>query len=492
MWYVRCSRGRYGIGRNTDVEVLDRTLRKVRRLSCCDLPLTEVTLLTNVRVLTRGLTFVSLCVLANACTRTPDGDPLTYALRAQIPDSLDRQHVVKFLQAFEPASGTLRSAGAHLSLVQLAESLASRSPESVGVQRLAAQIAATERTFLGDHRRAFTQMDDLTDDAGRAREAPLGVPNVRDLRASNAIDAVLVEAAKRRLILINEAHHVPRHRAFTLELLPGLWRAGFRYLAVEALNATDTLLERRGFVVRASGHYTQEPWMAATVREALRIGFRLIPYEVSDASSQDARERGQAERIVSATFARDSSARLVIHAGFAHISERGGIAGAPSMAEYLATLTGLDPLSVDQTVMRERITQDREEPNYRALVAASRSPVPFALQRADGTWWSARPGSYDLTIVTPPEEWLRTRARWVWRHGERTAVPLPRGVCKDAEQCAIQVRAVGEPADATPIDAVFWTRGEEVPMLALPPGRFEVLGQDASWRLLGRVTISVS
>lgn len=41
----------------------------------------------------------------------------------------------------------------------------------------------------------------------------------------------------------------------------------------------DTLLNERGYPLLSSGYYTQEPQFGNLVREALRIGYELFPYE---------------------------------------------------------------------------------------------------------------------------------------------------------------------------------------------------------------------
>jgi hypothetical protein len=70
------------------------------------------------------------------------------------------------------------------------------------------------------------------------------------------------------------------------------------------------------------------------IRIALRLGFRVIPYEVEGATNSDERERGQARNLVERILKDDPKARILIHARYAHIDEFGADrVGAITMAQ---------------------------------------------------------------------------------------------------------------------------------------------------------------
>ena len=56
------------------------------------------------------------------------------------------------------------------------------------------------------------------------------------LRPGEAVEAIAKAASGRRIVMLNEAHHIPRHRVLAKRLLEPLYQRGFRYLAVEALS----------------------------------------------------------------------------------------------------------------------------------------------------------------------------------------------------------------------------------------------------------------
>ena len=160
-----------------------------------------------------------------------------------------------------------------------------------------------------------------------------------------AIPAVLAQTRQRQLVLFNEEHTQPRGRWLLGSLLPALYSQGFRYLALEALDAADSAgVRQRGYPLANSGFYTNEPHFGNLIRRARQLGFRVVGY---DAFTVD-RERDQARNLLAATLAHDPQARVVVLAGHGHISEAGA-GPAKHMAQYLRELSGLDPLTIDQT-----------------------------------------------------------------------------------------------------------------------------------------------
>jgi hypothetical protein len=84
-------------------------------------------------------------------------------------------------------------------------------------------------------------------------------------------------ASREEMIIINEAHHNASHRAFASSLLQGLYDRGYRYLGVETL-ANDSLNTTK-FANLNSGFYSKEPEFGNFLYQALKIGFKLFPYD---------------------------------------------------------------------------------------------------------------------------------------------------------------------------------------------------------------------
>lgn len=107
----------------------------------------------------------------------------------------------------------------------------------------------------------------------------------------NAKEYILNRASQEKIIIINEAHHNASHRTFAASLLQGLYDRGYRYIGVETLG-TDSLNTTK-FASLKSGFYSQEPEFGNFLYNALKIGFKLFPYDAEGNGKE--REIGEAK-----------------------------------------------------------------------------------------------------------------------------------------------------------------------------------------------------
>jgi hypothetical protein len=273
--------------------------------------------------------------------------------------------------------------------------------------------------------------------------AHTSMPSKPEWEAVDAVDGIAELAAGRRIVMVNELHHDAHTRALTLALLPRLRHLGFNYFAAEAINGHETSLSSRGYAIVSSGsEYLHEPLYGDIVREAIRLGYEVVPYESDDGIGQ-AREDDQASHLYQRVFAHDPNARLFVHAGYAHIDKAPGRLGpVVPMAVKLQQLTGITPLSIDQVDVHEdspsneyyaalRIASDgliaspsmsnnvdtndlfstnpgakhrRSKSNdYYALIRTYQPIAPVLFRhRNDSRPWSARPDQYDVNVILPP------------------------------------------------------------------------------------------
>lgn len=234
---------------------------------------------------------------------------------------------------------------------------------------LALQFLSFSQDELGLYDQAvfsFPLKDKLPDD--------LKLPTPTDWKAADAVDTIVALAARLRIVMINEAHHDAHTRLLTLELLPRLRALGFTYFAADALSMDDPGLARRGYPTRRSGtEYLRDPLYGDIVREAIRLGFTLVPYD--NVLCGQARENAQAEALYRQVFAKDPDARLFVHAGYAHIDKVAGRLGAMQpMAMRLEALTGITPLSIDQTDFLETGLDDSDAYHRLARMFPSGQP----------------------------------------------------------------------------------------------------------------------
>jgi hypothetical protein len=288
--------------------------------------------------------------------------------------------------------------------------------------------------------------------------------------------------------MINEYHMDASTRVLTTGLLPRLYAEGFRYLAVEALTEKGDALEKRGYAVEGTGFYTRDPVFADMLARAVKLGYTLVSYEAT-AHGQQGREAGQARNIYRRIFKSHPDARVLVHAGIAHIGEKPGElpGNTRPMAMRLHALTGIDPLTIDQTTLR---THTRS-PLRKALMARYRPTHPVVVEDAQGRPWSAYPGLYDITVLMPEVDHGTARPRWLSLYGSRHRVMVEAAWCNGIFPCELLARPVSRKDDAIPSDcyAVFG-RTRRV-SLYLSPGRYRVEARDADGRMISSRILTV-
>lgn len=393
---------------------------------------------------------------------------------------------------------------------------------STANQHLAAQMSAFALAELGLYSQAVLAFP------LKMRPVPgLSLPDALNWRGEDAIEVIAKAAANRRIVMINEVHHNAQTRVLTLQLLPRLRALGFNYLAIEALG-NDPGLTERGYPLRASGtEYLQEPLYGEIVREALRLGFVLVPYDDEEAESDvGVREAGQARNLLRRVFTRDPDARLVVAAGYAHVDKAVGRLGlARPMAMNLAELTGLDPLSIDQAQFLD--VEWGKNDDYHRLAARFPSEVPEVLvDEASGRPWSAAPELYDISVISPPSLSLKAfgdeeisapsvgryrdlsngvqmahqafvafndmkRPKWLELGGRRRPYPVDTRLCRGQIPCVVDAHYVDEPDQATPADIYAFFKSSSSTRLYLYPGRYRLRAWNDQGRRLSDAVIEI-
>jgi hypothetical protein len=314
-------------------------------------------------------------------------------------------------------------------------------------------------------------------------EWPLGTGQIRsatspppasDAQVADAAETIARLALGHRVVIVNEAHHVGQTRAIFLDLLPKLRQQGFDWYCAETFDASDVpRLRQQGYPVRKTGVYTREPLFGEVVRSASRLGYSPCAYECEGTGGQQARETGQAENLAK-LLREHPDARVLVHAGYGHAREDITVADAKPMAAELTRLTGIDPLTVDQTTFGAVATQPLEYPAYRALLArlggATRASV---FLDGAGSPWSLEPAAYDISVILPAPPASHGRAGWLWQIEGKQVVASFDADCTGHYPCAIEARHAGESDDAVPADIVVREAADApAPALALFPGAY--------------------
>lgn len=287
-------------------------------------------------------------------------------------------------------------------------------------------------------------------------------------RPGDALSEIVRRARRARVVILNENHLEPRHRAFALLVARALRPLGFRYLAMEALTnypddarATEsmTALSRRGYVTHSSGIYTNEPMFADFIGQAISMGYRPMAYEGRGAreavNRAVAREEYQAQTINRRIIAADPEARVLVYVGFRHVTEAPYADDDGSDLEWMAMrlkrITGLDPLTIDQ---REHIPPGCLPADLiRRGLRASRFGDVIIRRNGTPIVTGAYRGAVDLEVVHLPVPPIHGRPAWMTQVGRRP-LPIPARLLGNSTRRLVQAFARGSPPDAVPGDQI--------------------------------------
>lgn len=219
--------------------------------------------------------------------------------------------------------------------------------------------------------------------------------------------AILEKSRLEKVVMVNEAHHFPHHRSFVEQLLGEFHELGFTHLGLEALSY-DTEINEKGYPTIKSGFYTREPSFGRMIRTALDLGFVVFPYENSkecENKNEDPyycateRDRQQALNIAE-VITRLPDARILILAGFQHIEEKSRTEWI-TMAQHLKAITGIDPLTINQTAMFGKSNTKYENTFYPYINQLFEVSEPSVLIDQDNNLWTnpESKGYYDIEVI---------------------------------------------------------------------------------------------
>jgi len=240
---------------------------------------------------------------------------------------------INILYPFDTAKKAFGASG-YLNAVDTLESIKMLYPEDHPYKEILWQASLTYNSFIQNN----NESQNLTSKFYRKIEKDLPI----SFYDAEALDFIKGQIKDRQVVMINEQHWKPNHRYLCNKLLQYMYDNGFRYLAAEAIEPTESdSLNLRGYPLQNTGIYTKEPQFGNMIRQALKIGYKLIAYE-----AQNDREVNQAKNIYSQTIEKDPDAKVLVWAGIAHIYKNKS--RRTMMAYYFKELSGIDPLCINQ------------------------------------------------------------------------------------------------------------------------------------------------
>lgn len=311
-------------------------------------------------------------------------------------------------------------------------------------------------------------------------------PNLDAAVSQDAIEAIVQASRGRRVVILNEAHQISACRLLLRDVAQALRAEGFDVLAAETFTPgtiapwIEAWRYGQTFDNRI-GYYTSDPVFAESVRQASAMGYRLAVYEhlyegpPSGDREVQIRERESGEAANLARFlANNPLSRVLVYCGFSHAAKV-PTRGSDWMARRLGALTGIDPLSIEQSQNWPGSTPDRDEAIPQAVLRRFSFDGPIAVS-VGGRPLLAPPygeGAMDLSVFHPRLSDVDARPGW-WaadRARRRTPVRLPRPT---EVEVLLQAQPADEGATAIPSDHVLLGPGATEAVLYLRPGAYRI------------------
>jgi len=242
---------------------------------------------------------------------------------------------------------------------------------------------------------------------------------IQNYEQTNAIEYILSQANDFEVIMINEAHHNPRHRAFTAKLLPRLREQGFTKIGFEAV--MDAVSDVKDYPSFGLGFYTAEPQFGELLRTAMQLDFDLFGYDDNGEREGADREKYQAKRIFE-QIKDNGKDKIVIHCGFGHLWED---ANNKSMGYFLKETYGIDPLTISQTRYIEQYTDRYEQPLYKAL-DIKESTVLIDKKGTIFNKGNDNNPEVDIHVFHPRTKYINGKPNWLEYKGKKiTEIAIP-------------------------------------------------------------------
>jgi hypothetical protein len=356
--------------------------------------------------------------------------------------------------------------------------------------------------FAGDYRTALQYLVksyDSVDDATRKKVFKTAA-NLPEIEHADARTYIRLAAKDRRIVMINESYSKPLHRAFTYSLLEEFHRMGFHYLALEMLNNFSN--GRSSSVGMSSGYYVGEPVAGELMRKAIEIGFRLVPYEDTAAARHTANQRDSVQAAhLNEILSKDTGAKILVHASYAHISKKQQADGYIPMALALWRLSGIQPLTIDQTDMTEDGNFGYGRAIYQAYTSRFTITEPSIALLNNAPVNVTDKDLYDLCVIHPPTKWLDGRPTWMSLGGTRRPTYI-----KSPSNAVFLVQAYYQqeidnndntPWQLVPADQTYTPGGRDGMgriryLLYLRKGKYKIIFRDINYKMLSTLPIEVS
>lgn len=317
------------------------------------------------------------------------------------------------------------------------------------------------------------------------------IHRLKNIQYVPAGESIIANASHYRVIMINESHAKPLHRAFTYSLLDNLYKDGYRYLAMEAFNnLSNKCLDSLNVF---TGYYTYEPVAGEMVRKALELGYTLIAYEDTLATEHSPSQRDSVQAVhLWNVLKKDPSAKMIVHAGLNHIAEEKSDDFTP-MGAWFRKLSGVDPFTIDQTGMTEGSEFAYGKWFYQHFLSRFKIQTPSVIFHNKRLFNPLEEIGYDMIVMHPATTYRNNRPDWLTLNGDRKLTLI-----QPTEKLLFLVQAYYEneydPETLpykVPADQTYATNSNGYYPLYLRKGKYRIVLRDVSYKILSTKELQV-
>jgi len=317
---------------------------------------------------------------------------------------------------------------------------------------------ATELSFIGEYNLSLLFFDQYKSFPSKLNYDSLFIQNFKPVLA----DKYIIEKAKQyQIVILNEAHHQPRHRIFTESLLSDLYDIGFRYFGAEALMEADYSIENKEYPTTDYGYYIAEPKFGSLIRKAIKTGYSIFGYDShgitnfqNNFADLELRDKLQAEKILN-ILKNDPNAKIIIHCGYGHLVESKREALIKTMGVWIKEMSGINPLTIDQTRMTESSSSIYE---YSYFHLAEPVAYPAVFIDSSGIPFNGPPGEnwVDIRMYHPRTKFIRGRPDWLLSN-DYTFVDLTDSILSDCPCLVFAYYNNEDINNAVPADIIYFS-----------------------------------
>lgn len=308
-----------------------------------------------------------------------------------------------------------------------------------------------------------------------------------------ALKAIVELARDQQIVILNEAHDCPQHRAFGLLLAFKLRKIGFDFMAMETLVGPSREAGRVEFDYPTldTGYYSGEPVFGDFVRQTAQLGYQMIAYEISPSQrtvnaqenpieSIREREDAQSNNLIEHVINKHPDAKIFIYVGYSHATEdwqtmeNGSQLGW--MAAQIKRKTGIDPLTIDQVGGSYNPKGNQIDPVFQLVESSKSIQSPILLRDKVGAWLSS--DSYyrktDLTVFHPIQALIDGRPNWLRMSGYRRPFVISNEDYFVEPTTLVQAFLSEEGEGAIPMDQLLLDSADGTSTFLLPKGKYRI------------------